>query len=126
MQELIDQLTKQLGINAGQAQSGAGILFNAAKEKLGGGEFQKLLGSVPGIGDLLKHAPAAGGGGGLLGGLASAIGGNAAMLANVVSGFSKIGLTPDMAKRFVPIVLDFLRKHVSPDVIAKIESALRS
>ena len=67
-----------------------------------------------------------GAGGGLLGGLTSALGGNAAMLANVVSGFSKLGLSADTAKKFVPIILDFLRKHVAADVVTKIEAALRA
>jgi len=125
MKELFDSLCGQLGIDATQAQSGAAILFKAAEDKLGSDEFQKLLGGVPGLSDLVKQAPA-GGGGGLLGGLASALGGNAAILANVVSGFSKLGLSVDTAKKCVPIVIDFLRKHVSPDVVAKIEAALRA
>ncbi len=125
MKELIDELTRQLGINATQAQSGAGILFKAAQEKLGAGEFQKMLGAVPGVADLLKHAPSAGGGG-LLGGLASAFGGNAALLAKVVTGFSTLGLPVDTAKKFVPIVLEYLRKHVGPDTASKIEAALRT
>jgi hypothetical protein len=126
VKELFDQLTKQLGIDQNQAQSGAAILFKAAKDKLGGAEFHKLLGRVPGIDDLLKRAPAGGGGGGLLGGLASALGGNAAILANVVSGFTRLGLSAETGRKFVPIVLDFLRKHVDPEVIAKIEAALRA
>ena len=126
MQELLDQLTRELGIKPAQAQSGAGILFKAARDKLGGAEFQKLLGGVPGVGDLVKLAPAAEGGGGLLGGLASALGGNAAMLANVVSGFSKLGMSADLAKKFVPIVLAYLRQHAGADVVAKVEAALRA
>jgi hypothetical protein len=125
MKELIDELTRQLGINATQAQSGAGILFKAAQEKLGAGEFQKMLGAVPGVADLVMQAPATGGGG-LLGGLASAFGGNAALLAKVVSGFSNLGLSVDTAKRFVPIVLDYLRKYVGPETASRIEAALRT
>lgn len=125
MNELIDQLTKQLGVDKQQARVGAGILFNAAQDKLGNGEFQRLLGTVPGIGDFMKCAPSSGRRG-LLGGLASAIGGDTAILATVVSGFSKLGLSADTAKKFVPIMLDFLRRHVGPDVVARVEAALRA
>jgi hypothetical protein len=125
MKELIDQLTRQLGIDPNQAQSGAAILFKAAQDKLGSAEFQRLIGAVPGVADLLKLAPASGGGG-LLGGLASALGGNAALLANVVSGFSKLGLSTDTAKKFVPVVIDFLHKHAGPEVVAKVETAMRT
>ncbi len=128
MKELIDMLTGALGVNASQAEGGAAVLFKAAKEKLGDGEFGKLLGGVPGISDLLNKAPASGGGGlgGLLGGLAGAMGGNAKLISTIVGGFGKLGLTTDDAKRFVPIVLDFLRKKVGPDVVSKLESTLRA
>ncbi len=63
MKELIDSLTKTLGISAAQAEGGAAVLLKAAKDKLGAAEFDSQLGSVPGLHDLLKKAPASGGGG---------------------------------------------------------------
>jgi hypothetical protein len=128
MKELIDKLTSSLGVNGAQAEGGAAVLFKAAKEKLGGGEFDKLLGGVPGLGDLMRKAPSGGGGGlgGLLGGLASAVGGNASLIANVVQGFGKLGLTTDHAKKFVPVILDFLKSKVGPDVVSKLERTLRA
>lgn len=127
MKELVDMLTSNLGIDGKQAEGGAAVLFNAAKEKLGGAEFGKLLGGVPGLSDLMQKAPAAGGGGlgGLLGGLAGAMGGNAGLIANIVSGFGKLGLKAEDARKFVPVILDFLRTKVGPDVVAKLEHTLR-
>ena len=128
MKELIDQLTKSLGISGAQAEGGAAVLFKAAKEKLGGEEFNQLLGGVPGLGDLLKKAPASGGVGlgGMLGGLASAMGGNAGLIATIVSGFGKLGLKAEDAKKFVPVMLEFLRTKVGPDVVSKLEKTLRA
>jgi hypothetical protein len=127
MKELVDMLVKNLGIDGKQAEGGAAVLFNAAKTKLGGAEFGKLLGGVPGLSDLMQKAPPAGGGlGGMLGGLASAMGGNAALIATVVGGFSKLGLKADDAKKFVPVILDFLRTQVGPDVVSKLENTLRA
>lgn len=127
MKELVDMLTKGLGVNGAQAEGGAAVLFKAAKEKLGGAEFDKMLGGVPGLGDLMKKAPSGGGGGlgGMLGGLASAVGGNAGLIANIVQGFGKLGLTTDHAKKFVPVILDFLKSKVGPDVVSKLEKTLR-
>jgi hypothetical protein len=127
MKELIDLLTKNLGVDGKQAEGGAAVLLKAAKDKLGGGEFDKLLGGVPGLGDLLKKAPASGGGGlgGLLGGLAGAVGGNAGLIATILQGFGKLGLGADDAKRFVPVILDFLRTKVGPDVVSKLEKTLK-
>ena len=127
MKELVDMLTKKLGVNATQAEGGAAVLFKAAKDKLGADEFTKLLGGVPGLGDLMKKAPATGGGlGGLLGGIAGAMGGNAALISTIVGGFGKLGLGADDAKRFAPVMFEFLRTKVSPDVAAKLEKTLRA
>ena len=83
---------------------------------------------MPGLSDLMKKAPAAGGGGfgGMLGGLAGAMGGNAALIATVVGGFGKLGLNADDAKKFVPVILGFLRTKVGPDVVSKLEKTLRA
>lgn len=127
MKELIDSLVKQLGVSGAQAEGGAAVLFKAAKDKLGAAEFDKLLGGVPGLGDLLSKAPATGGGlGGLLGGLAGAVGGNAKLISTIMGGFSKLGLTVEDAKRFAPVVMNFLRSKVGPDVAAKLEQTLRA
>jgi hypothetical protein len=126
MKELIDQLTKSLGVSAAQAEGGAAVLFKAARDKLGGEEFGKLLGGVPGLGDLMKKAPAAGGGlSGMLGGLAGAMGGNAGLIATIVGGFSKLGLKPEDAKKFAPVIMGFLRTKVGPDVVSRLEQTLR-
>jgi hypothetical protein len=127
MKELIDQLTRSLGVNAAQAEGGAAVLFKAARDKLGGEEFGRLLGGVPGLSDLMKKAPASGGGfGGLLGGLAGAVGGNAGLIATIVGGFGKLGLSTDHAKKFVPVILEYLKTKVGPDVVSKLENTLRA
>jgi hypothetical protein len=127
MKELVDMLTKKLGVNATQAEGGAAVLFKAAKDKLGADEFTRLLGGVPGLGELLKKAPASGGGlGGLLGGIAGAMGGNAALISTIVGGFGKLGLSADDAKKFAPVMFELLRTKVSPDVAAKLEKTLRA
>ena len=127
MKELVDQLTSSLGISTAQAEGGAAVLFKAARDKLGGEEFGKLLGNLPGMSDLVRKAPAAGGGlGGMLGGLAGALGGNAGLIATVVGGFGKLGLKPDDAKKFVPVIMDFLRDKVGPDVVSRLEKTLRA
>ena len=81
MKDLISKLSQQLKIDERQARGGAAILFKAAREKLGSAEFNRMLGSVDGVDAMIKQAPP--GGGGLLGGLASLAGGNAALLAGL-------------------------------------------
>ena len=94
MNELIQQLVSQLGVNPDQAKGGAGLLFKVAQSKLGG-DFSKITQALPAVTDLIKAAPAEGGASKLLGGLASAIGGGIvyALIA---------GLAPQF--RFEPLV----------------------
>jgi hypothetical protein len=127
VKELIDMLTNNLGVNGAQAEGGAAVLFKVAKDKLGDAEFGKLLGGVPGLSDLLSKAPAPGGGalGGLLG-MAGSMGGNAGAIAAVLSGFGKLGLTADHAKKFVPVIMQFLRTKVGADVVSRLEQTLRA
>jgi len=128
MKELIDSLTQGLGITSTQAEGGAAVLLKAAKDKLGAAEFDSHLGSVPGLSDLLKKAPSAGGGGlgGMLGGLAGALGGNAALISSILGGFGKLGLKAEDAKKFVPIIMGFLKTKLGPDVVSKLEKTLRA
>jgi hypothetical protein len=127
VKELIDSLTAQLGVSGTQAEGGAAVLLKAAKDKMGGEEFGRLLGGVPGIDDLLRKVPASGGGlGGLLGGIAGAVGGNAGLIATIVGGFGRLGLSVEDAKRFAPVMMDYLRGKVGPDVAAKLEEVLRA
>ncbi len=128
MKELVDMVTRNLRVNAQQAEGGAGVLLKAAQDKLGAAEYGKLLGGVPGLSDLMKKAPAAGGGGlgGLLGGIAGAMGGNAALISTILGGFGKLGLTADDAKKFVPVILQFLQTKVGPDVVNKLQQTLKA
>lgn len=137
--ELIQQLVSSLGVNEEQAKGGAGLLFDLAKDKLGAGEFQQIADQIPGVGSLLGAAPepstAASAGGGMmgaLGGAAAALGagglgdklGGLGNLAELASGFSKLGLSSDMVGKFVPIVLSFVQSKGGDGVKGLLEKAL--
>ena len=105
MNELIQQLVSQLGVNPDQAKGGAGLLFKMVQGKLGG-DFSKITQALPAVTDLIKAAPAEGGASKLLGGLASSIGGGKAgglaNLASLAGGFSQLKLDPATAS--VPLI----------------------
>ena len=132
MNELIGLLVKQLGVNDSQATGGAGLLFKLAQEKLGSADFGKIASSLGGVQDLIKAAPAAGGAANMLGGLASMLGGGAtgkaaggaAVLAQLVSGFSSLGLNKDMIAKFVPVILGFAQSKGGDTVKALLQKAL--
>ena len=120
--ELVDQLTKNLGVSRTQAQGGAGLLFKLAKDKLGAGDFSKVSAAVPGIDGMLSAAPASGGG--MLGGLGKMLGGGGG-LAGLAGGFSKLGLNSGMIRKFVPIILQFVQSKGGDGVKSLLEKGLK-
>ena len=128
MNELIQQLVAQLGVNSDQAKGGAGLLFKMAQSKLGG-DFSKVTQALPDVKELINAAPAEGGASKLLGGLAAAIGGSKggglASLASLAGGFSQLKLDPGMIGKFAPVVLSFLQGKVGKDVAALVAGVLK-
>ena len=126
--ELIELLIKNLGVREDQAEGGAGLLFNLAKEKLGGDDFSQVAQHVPGINELIGSAPKSGGLGAALGGLASSIGGDTSKLgdiASLASGFSELGLDSGMLGKFIPIILSFVQEKGGSGVKDLLEKVLK-
>ncbi len=128
MNELITQLVSQLGVQEGQAKGGAGLLLKLAQSKLGG-DFSKVSAAVPGLQDLIKSAPEAGGAGKLLGSLAGALGGGKAGgladLASLAGGFSQLKLDPQMISKFVPIILSFVQSKGGQEAVKLLSGVLK-
>ena len=120
--ELIDLLTKNLGVTETQAQGGAGLIFKQAQAKLSGGDFSKVSDAVPGIDGLIKAAPASGGG--IFSGIGKMFGGGGG-LAGLAGGFSKLGLGGDMIGKFVPVILSFVQSKGGDGVKSILEKALK-
>ncbi|MFI4860348.1 MAG: DUF2780 domain-containing protein [Phycisphaerales bacterium JB063] len=111
--DLVNELVSKLGIDAQQAKGGAGMILGLVKEKLGASDFAKVKEAVPEADQLAADAPEAGGGIlGAVGGLASALGaGGVGDLAKLAGGFEKLGLDADMVGKFVPVIMNFVKKQ---------------
>ena len=119
--DLISSLTSQLGVTNKQASSGAGALFNMAKDNLGSTKFSSIKNSVPGISQMMKDGNVNLGGGGMssLSGMASTLSG----ISKVNAIFKKLGLKPEMVQKFMPIILDFVNKKGGSSVGSLLASA---
>src|SRR5262249_59315124 len=118
--ELVGQLAKELHATPKQAEGAAGALFGAAKSTLAPADWGKVAAAVPGMDGLLKAAPdvaSAVGTSGAAGALAAAGGAGKSIggLASAASAFSKLGLKPEMAKKAVPILTQFVTKSGGAD-----------
>lgn len=127
MKELIDLLVANLKVDERQARGGAAILLQAARNKLGTQEFAALLGGVPGLDELTPLAPRPSGLGRLVGGLAGSLGGGrGALVASIVSGFARLGMTPGHARQMAPLMLDFVRAKAGAPTADRLEQSLRA
>ena len=125
--ELVGQLSKGLSITPQQATGGAGALFNLAKSRLSVADFSKVAAVVPGMSGFLKAAPAGDnslGLSGLSGSLPGGLGGLGG-LASAAGGFQKLGLSPDMITKFVPIMTNFVQSKGGANVASLLSGALK-
>lgn len=124
---LIGALSKEIGATPEQSAGAAGALFGVARSRLQADQFSQVANAVPGMDLLLKAAPAGGGGGALgavTGGLGQ-LGGSAGGLASAASAFSKLGLSPDMVSKAVPVLLSFVTKSGGANVGQLLAGALK-
>ena len=100
--ELVGALSKEIGATPEQAAGAAGALFGVAKSRLNPADFSQVATAVPGMDSLLKAAP--------IGGTLSPLGGQANGLVTAASAFSKLGLSPDMVSKAVPVLTSYVTK----------------
>ena len=124
--ELVGALSKELGSTPAQAAGAAGTLFGLAKSRLKADEFSQVAKAVPGMDSLLSAAPALGATGtsGAAGALSKATG-SAAGLASAASAFSKLGLSPELVGKAVPVLTSFVTKSGGAQVGNLLGSVLK-
>lgn len=126
---LIGMLSRRLGITAPQATGGAGTLFSLAKSRLSSAAFSKIAAVVPGMGGLLKAAPANTGSTsgplGSLGSLASQLPGNVGGLASVFDSFKSLGLSPQIATKMVPLLKQYVQARGGTRLASQLGNALK-
>ena len=126
MNELIKRLTKELGITKQQASGGLVALMRAAEKHLSREDFAAFVADVPGAAKLLKDAPPPSAISSLAGGLGSLLGGSKSpgRWAGLAASFTELGIPLDTAKKFGPIVIDYVEHHGGEDLVDRIREAL--
>lgn len=121
MQEFIQAVMSQLGVNENQAQSATGGLLQFLKNQADGNEVHTLISKLPGAEDLMKSVGSGSpGGGGLLGGLGAAIGGTAGGSAGLLSLLQGSGLGGGTAGSFVKMFVDYAKQKAGPDLVEQV------
>lgn len=105
---LINSLSSSLGVTPTQAIGGSAALLNSAKSKMDSNQFSQLTEQTPGFGDILNS------------GAATSLLGNTTLQ----SQFEALGMDGSMVKQFAPIILDYAKGYVSPEIANALLSAL--
>jgi hypothetical protein len=137
--ELVQGLAKELGSTPEQAAGAAGVLFGIAKSLLKPEDFAAVSKAVPGMEALLGAVPP-----GVVGtgaptarfgstpGFASSSSMPAMTLAptdgiaSAISGFSKLGISPEMIAKAVPFLSGYLKKFGGADLGALLGSVFNT
>jgi hypothetical protein len=127
MDDLIRRLTKELGVSKDQARGGLVAVLRAGQQHLNRADFEQFVADVPGADKLLKSAPPPSALSSLAGGLGSLFGGksSAGRFAGLAASFAELGVDIDTAKKFGPIVIEYVREHGGENLVEKIRAALK-
>ena len=124
---LVDLLSSQLGVSKDQAEGGAGLIFQLAKQNLNVEDFSIIEKAVSGIDQLIGAAPKIEDRSSTLGGISSMMGSNLNKLgglAGLTSSFKELGLTDDMVNKFTPIILDYVKNKGGEHAMSLLKGAL--
>ena len=127
MDSLIKRIMKETGVNRKQAQGGLVALLRAGQQNLARKDFEQFVADVPGADKLLKNAPPPSTLSSIAGGLGSLLGGRSSpgRWAGLAASFAELGVDIPTAKKFGPIVIDYVAHHGGEDLVDKMKVALK-
>jgi hypothetical protein len=127
MDSLIKRIMKETGVNRKQAQGGLVALLRAGQQNMARKDFEQFLADIPGADKLLKSAPPPSTLSSLAGGLGSLLGGRSSpgRWAGLAASFAELGVDIPTAKKFGPIVIDYVEHHGGEDLVDKMKAALK-
>lgn len=131
MDELIQQIAKQLGIDSSIASAGVSKTMAMLKDQAGDDLFGKIAGAIPGASDAAESgidtaSGAAAGGGGMLGKLAgmasAALGAKAGGGLEMASALASTGIDSEKLGPFIKMVFEFLKDKLGDDMVDELLS----
>jgi hypothetical protein len=127
MDDLVKRLTKELGVTRKQAEGGLVALLRAGEQNMARRDFEQFVADVPGADKLLAKAPPPSTLSSLAGGIGSLFGGRSSVgrWAGLAASFTELGVDIDTAKKFGPIVIDYVAHHGGENLVDKMRKALK-
>lgn len=119
MNELVSQVADRVGIDPATAEKAIGMMLAFLQKEGDGDAVQRMIAAIPGAADLAANA--SGGGGGLLGGLMSAMGGGVMALGQqLMSQGLGMGEITGLARETMAVA----REHAGADVVDQVVASV--
>jgi len=130
MEELINRVATQVGIDESLAKPAVGVVLNMLRSVLPDGIAAQLMSSFAGAEQLATQAQEQAGSGGvtgMLGGaLGSVTGGSTGGVMKALGQLQGLGLSSDQAKGVGEQVLGFVRENAPEDVVSAVNEKVSS
>ena len=123
MNELVTRVADAVGIDAGLAEKAIGMMLGFLQREAADGPVARMIEAIPGASDLVAQYNGEGAGGGLLGGLMSAIGGGGGVMAlgqQLMSEGLGMGEITGLARETMAVA----REHAGPDVVDEVVASV--
>lgn len=119
MNDLVTQVADRVGIDPATAEKAIGMMLAFLQKEGDGDAVSKMIAAIPGASDLVANA--SGGGGGLLGGLMSAMGGGVMALGQqlMAQGLG-MGEITGLAKETMSVARQYAGAEVVDEVVASV------
>jgi Protein of unknown function VcgC/VcgE (DUF2780) len=112
---ITDVLGKTLGVSGDQASGGVGSILSLAQNKLSASDYSKVADTVPGADKYVQKAKD----------LGAVPAEGIKEKSGLDAAYQKLGINPDVAKQFTPVVVDFVGKAGGSEVGSLLSSALK-
>ena len=128
IQDFIKMAAQNLGESEGSTGAATGALLGVLKEKVAAGDFQQLLGAIPGAANIVDTGSEkeSGGGGllGALGGLTSSLGGGLGGglggALGILTEIQKTGFSASSIGPLVSMFLNFTKSNAGEGLVQKL------
>jgi hypothetical protein len=126
MNEIVDQIAAKAGIAPEVAEKAVGMILGFLQREAPDGPVAKMINSIPGASDLVAQyngADSTSGGGGLLGGLMSAVGAGGGVMAlgqQLMSSGLGMGEITTLAKETIVVA----RQHAGDQVVDEVVGSI--
>ncbi|PZM17180.1 hypothetical protein [Rhizobium tubonense] len=126
MNEIIDQIAAKAGIAPDVAEKAVGMILGFLQREAPDGPVAKMIQSIPGASDLVAQyngAESTSGGGGILGGLMSAVGAGGGVMAlgqQLMSSGLGMGEITTLAKETIAVAREHAGDQVVDEVVGSI------